>query len=91
MVRAVQRDPTVMSAVTDKEHRKFATRMREVMATYEKQKDLILLGAYEKGTDPRVDYAIDKIGQVTDFLKQPTDEKVSFEETAARLKAMFAA
>jgi flagellar protein export ATPase FliI len=80
----------VMSAVTSKEHRQVATRMREVMATYEKQKDLILLGAYQKGTDARVDYAIDKIDSINNFLKQATDEKASFEQTSTRLKEMFA-
>ena len=80
----------VMSAVTDKEHRRVATRMREVLATYEKQKDLILLGAYQKGTDPRVDYAIDKIDSITGFLKQATDEKAGFQQTSSRLREMFA-
>jgi FliI/YscN family ATPase len=50
----------VMSAVADNEHRRAATRMREVLAIYEKQKDLILLGAYQQGADPRVDYAISR-------------------------------
>ena len=36
-------------------------KLREVMATYEKNRDLILLGAYTYGTDPKVDYAIDKM------------------------------
>ncbi len=80
----------VMSAVADSEHRKIANRMREVVATYEKQKDLILIGAYEKGADPRVDYAIEMIDRINSFLKQETGEKVSFEETVQRLKEMFA-
>jgi flagellar biosynthesis/type III secretory pathway ATPase len=80
----------VMSAVADREHRAAASRMREVLATYEKQKDLILLGAYQAGTDSRVDYAIEKIDEVTAFLKQATDEKASAQETVLRLKGMFA-
>lgn len=81
----------VMSAVADKEHRAVATRMREILATYEKQKDLILLGAYQKGSDPRVDYAIAMIERCEGFLKQPTDEKMDLSETVPRLKQMFAA
>jgi len=79
----------VMSAVADKEHRRAAARMREVLATYEKQKDLILLGAYQQGTDPRVDYAISIIDSLTEFLKQSTDEKVEAATTVAQLKQMF--
>jgi flagellar protein export ATPase FliI len=79
----------VMSAVADKEHRTAASRMREVLAIYEKQKDLILLGAYQAGTDSGVDYAIEKIDEVTAFLKQATDESVSAKETVRQLKAMF--
>jgi flagellar protein export ATPase FliI len=79
----------VMSAVADKGHLKAAARMREVLATYEKQKDLILLGAYQAGSDVRVDYAIKKIDALTSFLKQATDEKAAASETTERLKQMF--
>jgi flagellar protein export ATPase FliI len=79
----------VMSAVADKEHRQAAQRMREILATYEKQKDLILLGAYQKGTDRRVDLAIAKIDELTSFLKQTTTERMSSAETVSRLKSMF--
>jgi flagellar protein export ATPase FliI len=79
----------VMSAVADKGHRKAAGRMREVLATYEKQRDLILLGAYQAGSDARVDYAIKKIDELTAFLKQATDEKAPASETVDHLKHMF--
>jgi FliI/YscN family ATPase len=79
----------VMSAVADQEHRQAAQRMREILATYEKQKDLILLGAYQKGTDSRVDMAIAKIDELTSFLKQSTTEQMSSGETVSRLKSMF--
>lgn len=79
----------VMSAVTSKNHRQAAARMREVLATYEKQKDLIVLGAYQAGSDPRVDYAISKIDLVTSFLKQSTDEDAPASETVDRLMRMF--
>ena len=80
----------VMTAVADKDHLALAAKMREVLATYEKQKDLILIGAYEKGADPRVDYAIGAIDRVTTFLRQATTEKMAFEETIGRLKQLFA-
>jgi flagellar biosynthesis/type III secretory pathway ATPase len=79
----------VMSAVTGKEHREAASRMRKVLATYEKQKDLILLGAYQSGTDPQVDYAIGKIDGIMSFLRQATDEKTTARETVEQLVKVF--
>src|SRR5215471_7840740 len=51
----------VMDAVSDAGHRQAAHRMREVLAVYQKQKDLILLGAYQPGADSRLDFAISHI------------------------------
>jgi flagellar protein export ATPase FliI len=89
-IDALQSVSRVMSTVAGESHKKLATRLREVVATYEKQKDLILLGAYEKGTDPRVDYAIGMIDRVTEFLKQGVSEPAPFEDTLKRLTRLFA-
>jgi FliI/YscN family ATPase len=79
----------VMSAVANKEQLRAASRMREVLATYEKQKDLILLGAYQAGADPRTDYAIAKVDAVTTFLKQATDERSTAAEAIAGMQQLF--
>ncbi|HQK88069.1 MAG TPA: FliI/YscN family ATPase, partial [Acidobacteriota bacterium] len=79
----------VMTSVVPSEHRQAATKLREVLATYEKEKDLIMIGAYQKGSDPRVDFAMDKIDAVNTFLKQSTEEKMGFEETVKKLKELF--
>jgi type III secretion system H+-transporting two-sector ATPase len=79
----------VMHSVAEKDHLHAATRMREVIATYQKQRDLILLGAYQPGTDPRTDDAMARIDSVTTFLKQATEEQASAAKTIARLKEMF--
>jgi FliI/YscN family ATPase len=88
-IDALQSVSRVMSTVAEAEHQKLASKMREVLATYEKQKDLILIGAYQKGADPRVDYAITMIDRINDFLRQSTKEKITFEETVKRLKDLF--
>lgn len=80
----------VMNGIVAQEHRQAASRLRELLATYEKQRDLILLGAYQYGTDPKTDYAIDKIEEVESFLKQGTDECEEFERTVGRLVEMLA-
>jgi type III secretion protein N (ATPase) len=79
----------VMSGIATPEHKKAAAKLRETLATYEKQRDLILLGAYQYGTDPRTDYAIDKYEAIIEFLKQATEEDSPFEETVAKLVALF--
>lgn len=79
----------VMSGIVAKEHKEAAAKLRETLATYEKQRDLITLGAYQYGTDERTDYAIDHIEAVEAFLRQATDEKVSIEEAVQQLVALF--
>ncbi|MFZ5469608.1 MAG: type III secretion system ATPase SctN [Myxococcota bacterium] len=79
----------VMSGIASPEHKQAAGKLRETLATYEKQRDLILLGAYQYGTDPKTDYAIDKYEAIIDFLKQGTDENASFEETVQQLIGLF--
>lgn len=79
----------VMSSIIGEDHKAAAARLREVLATYEKEKDLIMIGAYQKGSDPRVDFAMQKIDPVNNFLKQGTGEKVSFNDTLTRLKGLF--
>ena len=80
----------VMSGIVSKEHKKAAGKLRETLATYEKQRDLILLGAYQYGTDPKTDYAIDKYDAIIEFLKQGTDENAAYEDTEQGLIDLFA-
>jgi flagellar protein export ATPase FliI len=79
----------VMSTVAEQDHRSAAARMREVLATYEKQKDLILIGAYERGSDARVDYAVRMIDKVNGFLRQERTARMALPQTIAALKHMF--
>jgi type III secretion protein N (ATPase) len=79
----------VMSGIVTKEHKKAAGKLRETLSTYEKQRDLILLGAYQYGTDPRTDYAIDKYDAIIDYLKQDTHSNSSYEDTVNQLIGLF--
>lgn len=79
----------VMSAVTDKEHRLCAGTLRDMLATYKKNEDLILLGAYKPGADQRVDNAIAKIDEINGYLKQATDDKSTFVAAVDQLRQMF--
>lgn len=79
----------LMPALAGERHRAAAARLRALVAAYESQRDLIALGAYRRGSDPRVDEAIDRIGDVEAFLAQGTRECVPREETVARLEGLF--
>lgn len=79
----------VMDSIIDEEHRDASRKLREVVANYEKERDLILIGAYEEGSDPKVDYAIEKIDEVNHFLKQDIQEKVGLDDATRELKEIF--
>jgi len=78
----------VMEFVADQEHRQAAARVRESVATYEQNRDLIALGAYKAGSDPRIDRAIAKNEGIMAFLRQGLHEAARPEETRKRLLAL---
>ena len=79
-----------MSQVATKEHKAAANKLKNVLATYNDAEDLINIGAYQKGSNPRIDYAIEKIDQVNEFLMQDVYEKFSFEDELNMLENLFA-
>jgi flagellum-specific ATP synthase len=56
-------------------------RLLDLLARYTEAEDMIQVGAYVRGSDPRLDEAVQKIDAIVGFLKQGLDERVSFEET----------
>lgn len=80
-----------MSQIAAKEHKQAAGKLKNVMATYHEAEDLINIGAYKKGSNPDIDYAIEKIGAVNDYVMQQTDEKFEFEEEVNMLEQIFEA
>lgn len=80
----------VMNNIVDPEHRKAAGKLREVLAIYEKNRDLIMLGAYQYGSNAQVDYAIDKFEEIECFLKQSTLDNFTFDDTKRQLITLFA-
>lgn len=82
MVQSISR---VMPSVVDAEHKVLAARLRQSIALYEEKRDLIVLGAYAKGSDPAVDRAIAQRPRVESFLQQDASTLVSFAETRQAL------
>ena len=75
----------VMYEVVSKPHLAAAQDMRQLMAVYHEAEDLIHIGAYVKGSSPKIDAAIQKIDAINEFLKQDIYEVTSYEETERRL------
>lgn len=80
----------LMPEVTDSEHRARAGKLRDALATYRESEDLINIGAYAHGSNPKIDFALSKIDAANAFLKQGVDERSNFESASAGLADMFA-
>jgi ATP synthase in type III secretion protein N len=78
----------VMPKVTSDAQRAAARTLRAHLATYEDKRDFISLGAYEAGSDAKIDAAIALMPRVDAFLQQSPTETASFESTAAALEAL---
>lgn len=80
----------VMSSVASKEHKQLAGQMKNVLATYRDAEDLINIGAYRAGSNKNIDFAIEKIDAVNDFLRQGTEEKFLFDDIVGQMAQIFA-
>jgi len=76
----------VMSDVVTPEHRQLATEARDVLATYRESADLIEVGAYVAGSNPRVDRALRSVNLVNGLFRQSPSERFSLPDTLAALK-----
>ncbi len=65
-----------------------AIKIREALATHERSEDLINLGAYASGANPKLDAAIRLRPRLLDFLKQPSDEESPFDRSMAELSEL---
>ncbi|MEE9464909.1 MAG: EscN/YscN/HrcN family type III secretion system ATPase, partial [Candidatus Neomarinimicrobiota bacterium] len=77
-------------AVTDAEQQVNVQRVVEVLAVYEDSEDLINIGAYSAGSNPRIDYAIANIDLINKFLRQGELEASGFETAKSALAALCA-
>jgi flagellum-specific ATP synthase len=75
----------VMPDVTTDEHRKAAGKIRNLLAIYKKNEDLINIGAYVKGSDPNCDAAIGMMDKINAFLQQEVEDKFEYPNTIESL------
>ncbi len=79
----------VMPQITCPEQREAAGVLREILATYHSAEDLINIGAYVEGSNPRIDRAKAKIEQVNAFLRQPADAPTGYVDTLRQMLQNF--
>lgn len=80
----------VMPAVTPGTHQSAARALRELLAVHESKRDLLALGAYVRGTDPKLDRAIAALPELQRLLRQEDNEPAPLAETIARLEKLAA-
>ena len=74
----------LMTEITDKSQQAAASRLRNLLSTYNSNYDLVSIGAYKAGTNPALDEALSKINSINNYLTQGVDESFDF-ETAVKL------
>lgn len=76
----------LMPSITTLSHQQLAKKLRSLQHIYREAEELIHLGAYLKGSNPKIDEAVTKIDQIKIFLQQEACEAVPFQETLEYLE-----
>jgi flagellum-specific ATP synthase len=78
-----------MPDIIGKDHYQLVAKVKEILATYHQSRDLVEVGAYVKGSNSRLDYALQHLEAINDFLKQSNEEKETLNSTLKRLKTLL--
>ena len=79
----------LMVEIVPPEHRQLASRIRDIMSVYEKNADLVAIGAYKPGTNRKLDFALSKIDAVNSFLTQDINAAISYEECLVQMDKLL--
>lgn len=81
----------VMPMVTSEEHQELSRQLKQSYALYQQNKDLISIGAYSQGTDPRIDNAIRLLPVINFFLQQKMKEVIPYQQSLEQMQEITAA
>lgn len=81
----------VMPMVTSSDHQNLARQLKQIYSLYQQNKDLIAIGAYTKGNDPRIDQAINVLPVINFFLQQQIQEVIPYEQSTQQMQEIIAA
>lgn len=79
----------VMHEIIPQQHRDSARQFRQMLSAYQQNRDLISIGAYQRGSDPRVDAAMALWPNMQKFLQQDLHEKVNFNASVTELQTLL--
>ena len=79
----------LMPNIVSDYHKDLANEIKKILSIYKDSEDLINIGAYQKGSNNKVDYAIEKIDNINEFLMQATQENVDFETSISIMKSII--
>jgi len=79
----------LMNDIVDEEHKKLASKLIEVYSIYKKNEDIISLGLYKQGSDPKIDYAISMIDKIKMYLRQGINENRDIADSIQGLYLIF--
>lgn len=80
----------VMPMVVSEEHLNGSRRIRQVYSNYQQNKDLISIGAYNRGTDPRIDLAIAAEPAINQFFQQGMKQIIPYDESLEGMSQLMA-
>ncbi|MCK4840659.1 MAG: flagellar protein export ATPase FliI [Methylococcales bacterium] len=79
----------VMPDIADQKHLLMARELRRIYSLYQQNKDLISVGAYQPGSDPKIDEAIGKMPAIAEFLQQDMEEAVDISLSLNELEVLL--
>lgn len=85
----LQSSSRVMKAVVPPDQIKWSQTIKELLATYKDAEDLVNIGAYKAGSNPKIDKALKHIDQINDFLKQSVDDPTNYQMTLRMMQQIL--
>ena len=79
----------LMVEIAPQEHIRLASELRNILSIYEKNEDLLAIGAYKAGTNPKLDNAIAKISKINAFLMQGINESFTYEQSLQQMRKIL--
>ncbi|MPN34133.1 putative ATP synthase YscN [bioreactor metagenome] len=79
----------LMPNIISDRHKELASEIKRILSIYKDSEDLINIGAYQRGSNKKIDHAIEKIDGINQFLTQPTQENVGFETSIDMLESII--
>jgi flagellum-specific ATP synthase len=79
----------VMRDIVSDKHNELSGRIREILATYREAEDLINIGAYSAGSNPKIDYALARIDAINNFLRQNINEPADLYDTILEMERLL--